>query len=74
MSATSKTAFWIASRLSNSSDILLPDIFRAARLLRAPGSKVLRPVGAMASRNKFLAQMNKVLDAGKATNGAFGPT
>src|SRR5262249_23928182 len=43
-SAPSTAAFSVASRLSNSSDILLADIFRAAptavgRLLRAPGSK-----------------------------------
>src|SRR5262249_10496800 len=43
-SAPSTAAFSVASRLSNSSDILLFDIFRAAptavgRLLRALGSK-----------------------------------
>ena len=42
--AASTAAFSVASRLSNSSDILLADIFRAApttvgRLVRAPGSK-----------------------------------
>src|SRR5262249_10796368 len=66
-SAPSTAAFSGASRLSNSSDILLFDIFRDAptavgRLLRAPGSKVLEPVEAMASRNKSLAQMNKSLE------------
>src|SRR5262245_59181196 len=44
-SAASTAAFSVASKPSNSSDILLADIFRAAptavgRLFRAPGSKV----------------------------------
>src|SRR4029450_1836256 len=68
-SAASTAAFSVASRLSNSSDILLADIFRAApttvgRLVRAPGSKLPGPVEAMASRSKFLAQMNKTQDVG----------
>ena len=45
ISVARMAAFSVASRLSNSSDILLADIFRAAptavgRLLRAPGSKL----------------------------------
>src|SRR5262249_33933466 len=61
-------AFSVASRLSNSSDIILRASAKpphVGRLVRASGSKVLG--AAMAPKNKSLAQINKSPDVGKAT-------
>src|SRR5215469_14882090 len=65
-------AFSVASRLSNSSDIILRASAKpphVGRLVRASGSKVLG--AAMAPKNKSLAQINKSPDVGKATKWAL---
>jgi hypothetical protein len=62
-SAASTPAFSTASRLSNSSDILLSDIFRAPHCRGSPVARIRFKGGgvcwALASMSKSLAQINK---------------
>src|SRR6516165_6234121 len=79
-------AFSVASRLSNSSDILFAHLQSRPHCRRSPVAparfKTLiylkgfgaGACGALVSTSKVLAQMNKTQDVGRATKEVFGPT